>query len=59
MKMESKADDKVRLKWMQIWSSFQQQIVTLPPWAQDTLLDDINTAVKSRLVVLQKARASY
>ncbi|MCW4025744.1 MAG: hypothetical protein NWF01_12060 [Candidatus Bathyarchaeota archaeon] len=53
--MENEPNKKIRAKWMQIWLCFQQQIATLPPWAQDTLLDDINTAVQSRIVVLQKA----
>jgi hypothetical protein len=57
--MENNANDEIRVKWMKIWSYFQEQIATLPLWAQDILIDDINTAVQSRIAVLQKAHNSY
>lgn len=47
---------KVRRKWLQMWNSIEEQFTSLPTWAQDTLFDDINTAVQSRIAVISGAQ---
>jgi hypothetical protein len=42
-------------KWVDMWSQFETEFTGLPKWAQEITLQDIGTAVQSRLVVMQKA----
>jgi hypothetical protein len=44
-------------KWMHIWLRFEKQIMDLPMWAQETLLNDIQTTVQNRVLVMQKTRS--
>jgi hypothetical protein len=45
-----------RRKWMQMWVSIEEQFTSLPAWVQDTLFDDINTAVQSRISAMSGAQ---
>lgn len=42
-------------KWVEMWSEFETEFTGLPQWAQEITLQDISTAVQSRLAVMQKA----
>ncbi len=46
-------DVKTRRKWMQIWLSVEKQFSALPTWVQDTILEDITTAVENRVAVMR------
>ncbi len=46
----------LRKKWMQMWEEFEQQFAELPKWAQEILLQDIGTAVQSRISVMLRAK---
>ena len=43
----------LRKKWMQMWEKLGKRILKMPRWMQDMILDDINTAVKNRLAVME------
>ncbi len=42
-------------KWVDMWSEFETEFTVLPKWAQEITLQDIGTAVQSRIAVMQKA----
>lgn len=43
----------LRKKWMQMWERLGQRVLKLPKWMQDIVLDDINTAIKNRLAIME------
>jgi len=43
----------LRRKWMQMWEKIGKRILKMPKWMQDMILDDINTAIKNRLAVME------
>ena len=43
----------LRRKWMQMWEKLGKRILKMPKWMQDMILDDINTAIKNRLAVME------
>jgi len=47
------AEKQAKKKWMKIWDQIGNRILRLPPWMQDIILDDINTAVNNRLSVME------
>ena len=46
-------DAELRKKWMRMWETLGQRILTLPKWMQDILLEDINTAVVNRIATME------
>ena len=47
------AEKQAKKKWTKIWDQIGNRILRLPPWMQDIILDDINTAVNNRLSVME------
>jgi len=47
------AEQKAKKKWMKIWEQIGSRILKLPPWIQDIILDDINTAINNRVSVME------
>lgn len=43
----------LRRKWMQMWERLGKRILKMPKWMQDMILDDINTAIKNRIAVME------
>jgi len=43
----------LRRKWMRMWEKLGKRILKLPKWMQEIVLDDINTAIKNRLAVME------
>jgi len=43
----------LRRKWMQMWEKLGKRILKMPKWMQDMILDDINTAIKNRIGVME------
>lgn len=47
------AEKEAKKKWMKIWEQIGKRVLKLPEWMQDIVLDDINTAIKNRLAVME------
>jgi len=43
----------LRKKWMRMWERLGKRILKMPKWMQDMILDDINTAIKNRIAVME------
>lgn len=46
-------ESALRRKWMQMWERLGKRILKMPKWMQDMILDDINTAIKNRIAVME------
>ena len=44
---------ELKKKWMWMWEKLGVRILKLPKWMQDIVLEDINTAIKNRLAVME------
>ena len=51
-----RAEEEMRSKWLKIWSKVEARFAVLPEWAQDLLLDDITTAIQSRIAIMYGAQ---
>jgi len=47
------SEKAAKKKWMKIWDQIGKRVLKLPEWMQDIVLDDINTAIKNRLAVME------
>ncbi len=43
----------LRRKWMKMWLKLGQRIMTMPDWMQEIVLEDVNTAVRNRVAVME------
>ena len=53
---------ELRKKWMRMWEKLGERILKMPKWMQEMILDDINTAIKNRIAVMemiQNANRNY
>jgi len=46
-------DTAQRKKWMKMWDTLGDRILKLPKWMQNIVLEDINTAVKNRVAIME------
>ena len=46
-------ESALRKKWMRMWERLGKRILKMPKWMQDMILDDINTAIKNRITVME------
>jgi hypothetical protein len=44
-----------RGKWIQAFDEAKNQIMDLPDWAQGILIEDITTALQSRIIIMNNA----
>jgi hypothetical protein len=44
---------ELRKKWMKMWESLGHRILKMPQWMQDIVLDDINTAIRNRIAIME------
>lgn len=44
-----------RGKWIQVFDEAKNQIMNLPDWAQGILIEDITTALQSRITIMNNA----
>ena len=44
---------ELRKKWMRMWENLGKRILRMPKWMQDIVLEDINTAIRNRLAVME------
>ncbi len=44
---------ELRRKWLKMWETLGQRILRMPKWMQNIVLEDIYTAVKNRVAVME------
>jgi len=44
---------ELRKKWMRIWENLGIRILKMPKWMQEILLEDINTAIRNRIAIME------
>jgi len=47
------SEKEAKKRWMKIWDEIGSRILRLPPSIQDIVLDDINTAIKNRIAIME------
>jgi hypothetical protein len=45
---------QLRQKWNRLWAEIGERVQLLPKREQDILLEDFHTAIKSRLIVMER-----
>jgi len=40
-------------KWMKMWQTLGERILKMPKWMQNIVLEDVNTAVRNRVAVME------
>jgi hypothetical protein len=40
-------------KWLKAWLELGQRILKMPAWMQDIVLEDVNTAIRNRVAVME------
>ena len=43
----------LRRKWLKMWEMLGVRVLKLPKWMQDIVLEDINTAIKNRVAIME------
>jgi hypothetical protein len=43
----------LKKKWMRMWENLGKRILRMPKWMQDIVLEDINTAIRNRISVME------
>jgi len=43
----------MRTKWMKTWQKLGERIQRLPKWMQNIVLEDVNTALRNRIAVME------
>ena len=43
----------MRKRWMKTWQKLGERILKLPKWMQDIVLEDVNTALRNRIAVME------
>jgi len=43
----------LRKKWMKMWDTLGERILKMPKWMQNIVLEDINTAVRNRVAIME------
>jgi hypothetical protein len=44
---------ELRKKWMRMWERLGVRILKMPKWMQEIVLEDINTAIKNRIAIME------
>ena len=44
---------ELRKKWMRMWENLGKRILRMPKWMQEIVLEDINTAIRNRINVME------
>jgi hypothetical protein len=44
---------ELRKKWMKMWENLGKRILRMPKWMQEIVLEDINTAIRNRINVME------
>ncbi|MEM2118864.1 MAG: hypothetical protein QW840_01940 [Candidatus Bathyarchaeia archaeon] len=46
-------DADLRRRWLKTWESLGTRILRMPQWMQSIVLEDVNTAIKNRIAVME------
>lgn len=44
---------ELRKKWIRMWEQLGIRILRMPKWMQEIVLEDINTAVRNRIAIME------
>jgi hypothetical protein len=44
---------ELRKKWMRMWERLGVRILKMPKWMQEIVLEDINTAIRKRITIME------
>ena len=44
---------ELRKKWMRMWERLGVRILKMPRWMQEIVLEDINTAIRNRIAIME------
>jgi hypothetical protein len=44
---------ELRKKWMRMWENLGKRILKMPKWMQEIVLEDINTAIRNRIAIME------
>jgi len=44
---------ELRKKWMHMWERLGVRILKMPKWMQEIVLEDINTAIRNRIAIME------
>ena len=44
---------ELRKKWMRMWERLGVRILNMPKWMQEIVLEDINTAIRNRIAIME------
>jgi len=44
---------ELRRKWMRMWERLGVRILKMPKWMQEIVLEDINTAIRNRIAIME------
>lgn len=44
---------ELRKKWLKMWENLGKRILRMPKWMQEIVLEDINTAIRNRINVME------
>ena len=44
---------ELRKKWMRMWERLGVRILNMPKWMHEIVLEDINTAVRNRIAIME------
>ncbi|MEM3731729.1 MAG: hypothetical protein QXE74_08170 [Candidatus Bathyarchaeia archaeon] len=44
---------ELKKKWMRMWEQLGHRILRMPRWMQEIVLEDINTAIRNRIAIME------
>jgi hypothetical protein len=53
------AETQLKRKWMRMWDDLGKRILRMPKWMQDIVLEDINTAIRNRISVMEMIQNTH
>ena len=51
--LERFGESHLRRNWFKTWEEFGHRISKMPTWMQDIVLEDVNTAIRNRVAVME------
>lgn len=50
---------EMRKKWMRMWEKLGVRILKMPRWMQEIVLEDVNTAVRNRIAIMEMINRAH
>jgi hypothetical protein len=51
-------ESALRKRWMRMWEQLGTRILKMPMWMQEIVLEDVNTAVRNRIAIMEMIQKS-